>query len=104
MGKFARLTATEVSITDEGMYGLEGSVDSLECFGGGGKGGSSAPTPIYTPPPAAPAAEETATQDEAVTPEDELVKMKEAQKKGAKSLQIPIGGATTTDSTTVGTV
>lgn len=115
MGKFARLMATsEVSITDEGIYGLEGSADSLACFGGGGgKGGSAAPAPIYTPPPVAPAAPAQAAtmtgadavqQEESGDPEEEAKKIKEAQKKGAKSLQIPLSKDSETASSTVGTI
>jgi hypothetical protein len=80
---------------------LEGSMDSLECQGGG-KGGST-PTPVYTAPAVAPAATEAATQEEAVTPEEEEARKKEALTKGAKSLQIPVTGDTGADTGTVGT-
>lgn len=70
---------------------------------GTSKGGSTAPTPIFTAPPAAPAAQEAATQEEVTTPEEEMKQTKEAQKMGAKSLQIPISGGAT-ESSTVGTV
>lgn len=58
------------------------------------KGGETAvvETPTYTAPPAAPAPVEAATQEEAVTPEEEMSRKKEALKKGAKSLQIPVTG------------
>lgn len=70
-------------------------------FYGGGKGGSSKPQKIYMPTPAqvqaapAPApATEAVTQDIAATPEEEAKKLKEANKSGAKSLQIPLTGVT----------
>ena len=81
--------------------------------GGGGKGGgSSTPQQIYMPAPAvttpAPApVTEAVTQDTAATPEEEAKKLKEANKAGAKSLQIPLTGSTTaiSDATkAVGTV
>lgn len=69
-----------------------------------GKGGGSKPQKIYTPAPApvsttvvaAPAAPvtEAVTQDTAATPEEEAKKLKEANKSGAKSLQIPLTGVT----------
>lgn len=68
-----------------------------------GKGGSSKPQKIYMPAPAAvstpvaaPAAPatEAVTQDTAATPEEEAKKLKEANKSGAKSLQIPLTGVT----------
>ena len=80
--------------------------------GGGGKGGSGKTQKIYmpaaaaTPAPAAPATE-AVTQDVAATPEEEAKKLKEANKSGAKSLQIPLTGVTTavSDATkAVGTV
>lgn len=81
---------------------------SFKFFGGGGKGGGGSSTtyvPTYTAPQAAPKPAEAVTQDTAVTPEEEAKKMKEAQKVGAKSLQIPVMGATNSASnTTVGTV
>ena len=67
--------------------------------GGGGKGGSGKTQKIYmpaaaaTPAPAAPATE-AVTQDVAATPEEEAKKLKEANKSGAKSLQIPLTGVT----------
>lgn len=71
-------------------------------FYGGGKGGGGS-QPIYIPQPApaaisqptpAPApVTEAVTQDIAATPEDEAKKLKEANKSGAKSLQIPLTGA-----------
>ena len=75
--------------------------NSLVCFGGG-KGGSSAPQPIYTAPPSAPAATEEATLEEAITPEDEEKMKKEAQTKGAKSLQIPLTTGGVSESTVGG--
>lgn len=74
---------------------------------GGGKGGGSSapppPAPVYTPPPVAPRpAAEASTQATATTPEEEAKKIKESQRSGAKSLQIPLieGGAVQT----VGTI
>ena len=74
----------------------------FKFYGGGGKGGGSS-QPIYIPQPApaavttpAPApVTEAVTQDTAATPEEEAKKLKEANKAGAKSLQIPLTGATT---------
>ena len=68
-------------------------------FYGGGKGGASqpiyipqpAPAAVSTPPPAP--VKEAVTQDTATTPEEEAKKLKEANKSGAKSLQIPLTGA-----------
>ena len=73
----------------------------LKFYGGGGKGGG-ASQPIYIPQPApaavttpAPApVTEAVTQDTAATPEEEAKKLKEANKAGAKSLQIPLTGVT----------
>lgn len=72
--------------------------------GGGGKGGGGGgktktiymPAPVATPTPTpAPApVTEAVTQDTAATPEEEAKKLKEANKSGAKSLQIPLTGAT----------
>ena len=86
----------------------------LKFYGGGGGkgGGSSTPQQIYMPAPAvttpAPApVTEAVTQDTAATPEEEAKKLKEANKAGAKSLQIPLTGSTTaiSDATkAVGTV
>ena len=67
-----------------------------------GKGGGGGMQPIYMPAPAAvstpaPApVTEAVTQDTAATPEEEAKKLKEANKAGAKSLQIPLTGSTTT--------
>ena len=68
------------------------------AYGGGKGGGGVVEKPVYVPPPAAPAMTEAATQEDAVTPEEEERRMREAQKQGAKSLQIPVtgGGATGT--------
>lgn len=75
-------------------------------FYGGGKGGGSGKTktiympapaaaaPVATPAPAPAPVTEAVTQDIAATPEDEAKKLKEANKSGAKSLQIPLTGAT----------
>ena len=72
---------------DEGLGSLDSKQDSLMFKKGGGE--AVVEKPVYTPPPAAPAPVEAATQEEAVTPEVELSRKKEALKKGAKSLQIP---------------
>ena len=73
----------------------------LKFYGGGGKGGGGGGMqPIYIPQPApaavstpAPApVTEAVTQDTAATPEEEAKKLKEANKSGAKSLQIPLTG------------
>ena len=87
---------------------------SLECLGGGGKGGGgqtvyvpqpvAAPTPIPPPPPPAQASTFETADD--INSEETLNK-KEANKKGAKSLQIPLTDSTaaTTDADkAVGTV
>lgn len=74
----------------------------LKFYGGGGGKGGGGSQPIYIPQPAAavstpaPAAPvtEAVTQDTAATPEEEAKKLKEANKSGAKSLQIPLTGAT----------
>ena len=77
-------------------------LDELDFkFYGGGKGGGGkiqkiytpAPAAVSTPAPAAPATE-AVTQDTAATPEEEAKKLKEANKSGAKSLQIPLTGVT----------
>lgn len=74
----------------------------FKFYGGGGKGGGGgktekiympAPAAVATPAPAAPATE-AVTQDVAATPEEEAKKLKEANKSGAKSLQIPLTGTT----------
>jgi len=74
---------------------------------GGGKGAAPVEKPVYTAPPAAPKVIEAATQEQAVTPEEEMKRTKEAAKAGAKSLQIPVtgaaGGASGGGSGTVGT-
>lgn len=77
----------------------------FKFYGGGGKGGGGGKTEkIYMPAPAAvstPVATpapapvtEAITQDTAATPEEEAKKLKEANKSGAKSLQIPLTGTT----------
>ena len=60
---------------------------------GGGKGGGVVEKPVYVPPPQAPQLDAAATQEDAVTPEEEMMRQKEATKKGAKSLQIPLEGS-----------
>lgn len=57
------------------------------------KKGGQAPVvekPVYVPPPAAPAVQMAATQTDALTPEEEARRVKEATKMGTKSLQIPV--------------
>lgn len=87
-------------------YGMVIS-DELDLkFYGGGKGGGGKTEKIYMPAPAAVSAPvvtpapapvtEAVTQDTAATPEEEAKKLKEANKAGAKSLQIPLTGSTTT--------
>ena len=93
----------------------------FKFYGGGGKGGGGGKIEkIYIPAPAAAAVAqpapvapapapvlEAATQDTAATPEEEAKKLKEANKAGAKSLQIPLTGSTSavSDATkAVGTV
>ena len=80
----------------------------FKFYGGGGKGGGGKTEKIYMPAPAvaqpAPVAPtpaptpapvlEAVTQDTAATPEEEAKKLKEANKAGAKSLQIPLTGVT----------
>ena len=81
--------------------------DELDLkFYGGGKGGAgvvdrhpfpqvappAAATPVATPAPAP--VTEAVTQDTAATPEEEAKMLKEANKSGAKSLQIPLTGVT----------
>ena len=74
----------------------------LKFYGGGGKGGGGGGMqPIYIPQPAAAVSTpapapvtEAVTQDTAATPEEEAKKLKEANKAGAKSLQIPLIGST----------
>ena len=69
----------------------------FKFYGGGGKGGG-ASQPIYISQPAPAAVStpapapviEAVTQDTAATPEEEAKKLKEANKAGAKSLQIPL--------------
>ena len=81
----------------------------FKFYGGGGKGGGGGKTekiympapaalaPVATPVTPAPApapVSEAVTQDTAATPEEEAKKLKEANKSGAKSLQIPLTGNT----------
>lgn len=84
-------------------YGMVISDELDFKFYGGGKGGGgktkniympapAAAAPVATPAPAAPVTE-AVTQDTAATPEEEAKKLKEANKSGAKSLQIPLTGA-----------
>lgn len=99
-------------------YGMVIS-DELDFKFYGGKGGGggktkeiympapAAATPVATPAPAPAPVTEAVTQDTAATPEEEAKKLKEANKSGAKSLQIPLTGATaaTSDATkAVGTI
>ena len=74
----------------------EGTPDKEKnlMFKKGGSTESVVEKPVYTAPPAAPSPVEAATQEEAITPEEEMSRKKEALKKGAKSLQIPIAGGT----------
>lgn len=75
----------------------------MEEEGGGGKGGGGTTyTPVYTAPQAAPDQTAASTQELATTPIEEAKKLKEAQKVGAKSLQIPITDVASSTST-VGT-
>ena len=87
-------------------YGMiEENELSFKYYKGKG-GGSSQPQKIYMPAPAAIApavstpapapapVQEATTQDTAATPEEEAKKLKEANKAGAKSLQIPLTGST----------
>lgn len=76
----------------------------MEEEGGGGKGGGGGTTytPVYTAPQAAPDQTAASTQDLATTPLEEAKKLKEAQKVGAKSLQIPLTDVASSTST-VGT-
>lgn len=87
----------------EESYDEEGFVHVMGAQAGGGKGGGSVETPVFVPPPVAPAVSEAATQDSAVSPEEEMKRKREATKSGAKSLQIPTTGTTTTQTSTVGT-
>jgi len=90
--------------TDSGeREDTEGFVDVLGLNGGGGGKGGAAPAPVFVPPAVAPLAQEAATQESAVTPEEEAKRKKEALKTGAKSLQIPTGGGDTTGTGQVGT-
>lgn len=74
----------------------------FKFYGGGGKGGGGktqkiympAPAAVSTPAPAPAPITEAVTQDVAATPEEEAKKLKEANKSGAKSLQIPLTGST----------
>lgn len=86
--------------------------NSLECLGGGGKGGGGTvyvpqPSPAVTPPaPPAPAPQatfvspvtESAYKDAGELASEEALKVKEAKRKGAKSLQIPLTDNTTATS------
>ena len=72
--------------------------------GGGGGGGGTTYVPQYTAPQAAPDQTAASTQDLATTPEEEAKKIKEAQKVGAKSLQIPLMDTGATTTSTVGKV
>ena len=89
--------------------------NSLECLGGGGKGGKSSPVYIPQPAPAVtqpapppPAPEppatfvspvtESAYKDAGELASEEALKVKEAKRKGAKSLQIPLTDNTTATS------
>lgn len=66
------------------------------------KGGGVVEKPVFVPPPAAPQMTEAATQVEAVTPEQEAMRKREALKTGTKSLQIPLTGSSGA-SKTIGT-
>lgn len=87
--KFYNPFMPDVSLRPDGMV-----------YGGKG-GGGVVEKPVYTPPPAAPNPVEAATQEDAITPEEEAMRKREATKQGAKSLQIPVSGAGATG--TVGT-
>lgn len=64
------------------------------------KGGSQVvEKPVFVPPAAAPKVAEAATLQQAVTPQEEQMRKREAAKMGAKSLQIPV-----TDVANTGTV
>ena len=92
------------NITDSGeREDTEGFVEVLGVHGGGGKGGGTAPAPVFVPPAVAPLAQEAATQESAVTPEEEAKRKREALKTGAKSLQIPTGGGDAAATGAVGT-
>ena len=98
------ITLKYKNTTDSGeRVDTEGFVDVLGLNGKGGKGGGSAPAPVFVPPAVAPLAQEAATQESAVTPEEEAKRKKEALKTGAKSLQIPTGGGDAAATGTVGT-
>ena len=77
----------------------------FKFYGGGGKGGGGMASQMPFPQPAPAAAiapvtpapapvTEAVTQDIAATPEEEAKKLKEANKAGSKSLQIPLTGNT----------
>ena len=105
-------------LDEDGM--IEENELSFKYYKGKGGGGSSKPQVVYMPAPAAVSApavstpapapapvQEAVTQDTAATPEEEAKKLKEANKSGAKSLQIPLTGVTSavSDATkAVGTV
>lgn len=79
---------------------------SLECLGGGKGGGGGGtvyvpqPAPAVTPPAPPPAAVSEATfiSSTGDLESEEALKVKEAKKKGAKSLQIPLTDNTTATS------
>lgn len=78
-------------------------VEIERLMNGGGKGSTEVvEKPVYTPPPAAPQPAEAATQEDAVTPEEEMKRKQEALKSGTKSLQIPVS-TSTAGTGTVGT-
>ena len=83
---------------------------SLECLGGGKGGGTvyvPQPTAAETPPPPPPAAQAATFETADDVTSEETINKKEANKKGAKSLQIPLTDSTaaTTDADkAVGTV
>ena len=70
----------------------------FKFYGGGGSYPvyipQPAPAAVTTPAPAPAPVTEAVTQDVAATPEEEAKKLKEANKSGAKSLQIPLTGST----------
>lgn len=77
--------------------------NSLECLGGGGKGGGGTvyipqPAPAVTPPPPPPPAQAATFETADDVSSEETFNKKEANKKGAKSLQIPLTDNTTATS------